>query len=234
MHIYDTNLHCRIDFFQTLLYRVKRAVWWLTHIDSSQQVYHRHFYPAGQGVCHIALARRFFGQICRSNDPFGFAQHSQPFAFTKDVVAHGDHIHPVGQQLIVYRTAYSRAARGVFRIGNHAVYLTLRHESFKLLSQNLSSGLAHHVAHTQDANLHNLWFPAFVFFPRPQVSRLKPSYLAYSTQRTSRNSVTLTSPGYCSSCSTFSAISLAIFMASPSFTFAASTRTRTSRPAWIA
>jgi chromate reductase len=59
-------------------------------------------------------------------------------------------------------------------------------------------------------------------------------YRAYSTQRTSRSSVTLISPGYVISSSIFLAMSLAIFVEAPSSTLSALTITRTSLPAWMA
>lgn len=59
-------------------------------------------------------------------------------------------------------------------------------------------------------------------------------YLAYSTERTSRITVILISPGYCISCSIFWAMSRAILALILSSTSLASTMTRTSRPAWMA
>jgi len=61
-----------------------------------------------------------------------------------------------------------------------------------------------------------------------------PPYLAYSTQRTSRRTVTRTSPGYSISSSIRRAMSRAILAETLSSTFSASTITRTSRPAWMA
>ena len=60
------------------------------------------------------------------------------------------------------------------------------------------------------------------------------SYLAISTDRTSRISVTFTSPGYVSSFSIFLAMSRAILLDTLSSTILASTITRISRPAWMA
>jgi len=59
-------------------------------------------------------------------------------------------------------------------------------------------------------------------------------YLAYSTDRTSRSTVTRIWPGYSSSVSTLFRMSRASFAASSSLTFTGSTRIRISRPAWIA
>src|SRR5207248_2072307 len=65
-------------------------------------------------------------------------------------------------------------------------------------------------------------------------SDLVVGYLAYSTVRTSRMTVTLISPGYVRSDSIFFEMSRAIFAVTLSSMVLASTITRTSRPAWMA
>jgi len=63
---------------------------------------------------------------------------------------------------------------------------------------------------------------------------LRECYLANSTTRDSRSTVTLICPGNCNSCSIFRATSRASSVQPSSSSLAGSTMTRTSRPAWIA
>ncbi len=69
----------------------------------------------------------------------------------------------------------------------------------------------------------------------PRFSRFQTiDYLANSTARISRMTVTLICPGYCMVSSIFLAISRAILRAARSSTSSGRTIIRTSRPAWMA
>ncbi len=159
-----------------------------------------HEQPANQrqNPHHGALARLVqrgapaggvFGEVRRPADVVRPFQGLDDVALAERMVAKSDQIHAISQQLVVDLGREARSAGGVLGVGDHTVDGLLAHEGFELVGQDPPARAAHDIPDAQYVQSHR-----FLSATAWALARII-AYLAYSMQRTSRNSVIWISPG---------------------------------------
>jgi hypothetical protein len=97
----------------------------LIHEDATHDIYDRNPVTIGQGVQQPALARGVIGIVERAQHRPAAVEIVVDLALVPDVVAAGDHVHAVGEQLLGEAGGQAGAGRQVLAVGDDEVEIEL-------------------------------------------------------------------------------------------------------------